>query len=107
MPRAKTPRTEQTNNKTTPPVPETATPMAAASVNVTPAAAPIAATTSAMPTDSKKVVPISNAPNLEQEIRQRAYELYLQRGSTPGQENDDWLVAEREVRARFQRQQSA
>jgi len=38
--------------------------------------------------------------NLQEEIRRRAYELYLQRGSTPGNESDDWLVAEREVLSR-------
>lgn len=36
----------------------------------------------------------------DEEIRRRAYEIYLERGSTPGNESDDWLVAEREVRAR-------
>jgi Protein of unknown function (DUF2934) len=39
--------------------------------------------------------------NLEEEIRRRAYELYLQRraaaGNTMGDENQDWLVAEREI----------
>ena len=30
-------------------------------------------------------------------IAARAYELYLQRGATPGQETDDWLEAEREL----------
>jgi Protein of unknown function (DUF2934) len=43
----------------------------------------------------------STAPvNLEDEIRRRAYEIYLERGRTPGNENEDWLVAERQVRAR-------
>ena len=37
---------------------------------------------------------------LEEEIRQRAYELYEQRGRTPGFEEQDWLTAEREVLAR-------
>ena len=49
------------------------------------------------------VVPIK----LEDEIRRRAYELYVQRGSTPGSEAEDWLTAEREVRQRYQKQQSA
>jgi hypothetical protein len=38
--------------------------------------------------------------NLEEEIRRRAYELYLQRRATAsgnGDENQDWLVAEREI----------
>ena len=50
-----------------------------------------------------------NSPptDLEVEIRRRAYELYEQRGYTPGHENEDWLVAEREVLSRHDQQQSA
>ena len=33
----------------------------------------------------------------EQEIRNRAYEIHLQRGAHPGYEVDDWLQAEREL----------
>lgn len=33
----------------------------------------------------------------EQEIRNRAYELYLRRGGQPGDELEDWLQAEREL----------
>ena len=50
----------------------------------------------------KNLVPI----NLEDEIRQRAFELYQQRGSRPGSEAEDWLAAEDEIRQRY-RQQSA
>jgi hypothetical protein len=35
--------------------------------------------------------------SLEERIRQRAYELYLQRGNQPGSEVDDWLQAEEEI----------
>jgi H+-transporting ATPase len=35
---------------------------------------------------------------IEQQIRQRAYELYEQRGRTDGQDLDDWLQAEREIK---------
>ena len=46
------------------------------------------------------VVPI----NLEEEIRRRAYELYLERqaatGTESGNPNQDWLIAEREIRSR-------
>src|SRR5580700_10435507 len=45
--------------------------------------------------------------DLEAEIRRRAYELYAQRGYTPGHENEDWFVAEREILARYNQQQSA
>jgi Protein of unknown function (DUF2934) len=42
--------------------------------------------------------------NLEDAIRRRAYELYLERrataGANQGDENQDWLLAEREVRSR-------
>ena len=49
------------------------------------------------------VVPIK----LEDEIRRRAYEIFVQRGSTAGSEAEDWLTAEREVRQRYQKQHSA
>jgi hypothetical protein len=56
----------------------------------------------------RNVIPISRAPmNLDEEIRRRAYELYLQRGPGSGSEAEDWLTAEREVRQRYQQQQSA
>ena len=35
----------------------------------------------------------------EHEIRGRAYEIYLARGSQPGRELEDWLQAERELTA--------
>ena len=38
--------------------------------------------------------------DLEVEIRVRAYELYAQRGFTPGDERLDWLRAEQEVKAK-------
>ncbi|HZR65721.1 MAG TPA: DUF2934 domain-containing protein [Terriglobales bacterium] len=45
-----------------------------------------------------------SARDLEPEIRLRAYELYQQRGPNPGSEKDDWLLAEREVLARYANQ---
>jgi hypothetical protein len=39
--------------------------------------------------------------NIDDIIRLRAYEIYLQRGATPGNPHEDWQVAEREVRAHF------
>ena len=33
----------------------------------------------------------------EQEIRSRAYELYVERGEEPGHDLEDWLQAEREL----------
>jgi len=35
----------------------------------------------------------------EEEIRQRAYEIFLARGSAPGHDLDDWLQAEGELRS--------
>jgi len=35
---------------------------------------------------------------IEQQIQQRAYELYEQRGRTDGRDLDDWLQAEREIK---------
>ena len=35
---------------------------------------------------------------IEQQIQQRAYELYEQRGKTDGHELDDWLQAECEIK---------
>jgi hypothetical protein len=35
---------------------------------------------------------------LEERIRRRAYELYVQRGNESGWELDDWLQAEEEIR---------
>ena len=33
----------------------------------------------------------------DEEIRRRAYEIYLERGQQPGRALDDWLQAEREL----------
>jgi len=35
---------------------------------------------------------------LEERIRQRAHELYVERGNESGSELDDWLQAEAEIR---------
>jgi hypothetical protein len=35
---------------------------------------------------------------IEQQIQQRAYELYEQRGRTDGRDLDDWLQAERRIK---------
>ena len=43
----------------------------------------------------------------DEEIRRRAYEIYLERGEQPGRELDDWLQAERELaRGLFSRAQA-
>ena len=40
------------------------------------------------------------SPVAMQEIRDRAYEIYLQRGAQHGSDLDDWLQAERELGTR-------
>jgi hypothetical protein len=37
---------------------------------------------------------------LEDEIRVRAYEIFKERGETPGNEREDWLIAEQQVLAK-------
>jgi len=83
MPRAKVPRTTNSSRKQTITMPE-------------------AGTASQARTNGN-----GGTADLEFQIRQRAYELYEQRGCTPGQENDDWFQAEREVLARSNHQQTA
>jgi len=86
MPRAKTPRTTTPSNKQVIAMPET----------------------SALPALRKNGGSAAPTPiDLEAEIRQRAYELYEERGRMPGQETEDWFRAEREVLARNNHQQSA
>jgi len=47
------------------------------------------------------VVPGQTDLNLDEEIRHRAYELYLERNGAAGDPNRDWFIAEREVRSRY------
>jgi len=60
---------------------------------------------------SANLVLVDPPVNLEEEIRRRAYELYLQRQATAGNENvngdenTDWLMAEREIRSRYSNQE--
>jgi hypothetical protein len=58
----------------------------------------------ATPVSTPEIKRNSFSADLEAEIRRRAYELYEQRGYTPGYENEDWLVAEREILARSNHQ---
>ena len=48
------------------------------------------------------LAPKSNKPTvlipIEQQIQQRAYELYEQRGRTEGNDLDDWLQAEYKIK---------
>jgi len=49
----------------------------------------------------------SDSQELDRRIRQRAYELYAQRGGGEGRELDDWLRAEEEIRGKKVRAASA
>jgi hypothetical protein len=64
-------------------------------------------TTNVTPIDSKPIQETKRTTvhngNLEDVIRQRAYELYLHRGSGHGLAHEDWFRAEAEVRAGYNR----
>ncbi len=47
------------------------------------------------------------AKDLEAAIRQRAYQIYLERHGAPGNPQEDWARAEREVKETFDHQKSA
>jgi Protein of unknown function (DUF2934) len=55
-----------------------------------------------MATDPAKKQPanVVTDPNLEEDIRRRAYELYEERGREDGHDLDDWLRAEAEITAK-------
>ena len=46
---------------------------------------------------AEKANPAASGAPAEDEIRARAYELYLQRGGEDGHDNEDWLRAEEEI----------
>ena len=50
----------------------------------------------ARPLQQTEEASVSQGPTQDQ-IRLRAYQIYLERGAHPGQELDDWLRAEREL----------
>ena len=66
-------------------------------------------------TDSSSVTPINRKPNselkksngnngnVEEAIRTRAYEFFLQRGCEHGRDQEDWIRAEAEVLQRVNR----
>lgn len=49
---------------------------------------------------SEKHIQSHNSSPTPEEIRERAYLIYLARGGADGRELDDWLQAERELKAR-------
>jgi len=59
-----------------------------------------------MPKDPTKKPPttaVSESQELENKIRQRAYELYEARGREDGHDLEDWLRAEEEITAKTAR----
>lgn len=46
----------------------------------------------------------SESASREEDVRQRAYDIYLARGASDGGDVDDWLAAEREMRAQASRE---
>ena len=49
-----------------------------------------------MPEDRKEEHSVVN-PGREEEIKRRAYGIYLERGEEPGRDLEDWFQAEREL----------
>ena len=57
--------------------------------------------------DSRNISPVRRSANetpdqIQEEIRQRAYELYEARGRGDGSDLDDWLMAEAEINEKGQ-----
>jgi Protein of unknown function (DUF2934) len=52
----------------------------------------------------KKVGATTPTPDLEEQIRVRAYEIWEENGRLEGTEEDDWKQAEREIHARNEQQ---
>jgi hypothetical protein len=50
-----------------------------------------------MPAPARAKKTVTEELPLEERIRRRAYELYVQRGNESGSELEDWLQAEEEI----------
>jgi Protein of unknown function (DUF2934) len=103
VPQGKKPRKASAKKGLTNKAAEIEMPVAAPVFVATAEAAPIAAkTTAAKPkTPALKTKAKKLELSLDDIIRLRAYEIYLQRGATPGNQHEDWQIAEREVREHF------
>jgi hypothetical protein len=56
----------------------------------------------------KNLPPTNSTPvDLTAKIRERAYQLFQERGNIPGHEHEDWLQAESEILGHQGRQQTA
>jgi Protein of unknown function (DUF2934) len=85
MAKARTPRTTQSTNKQVITMPESGS----------------------VPLLRKTSPANSSSADLEPKIRERAYQLYQDRGRAPGLDIEDWLNAEREILARQSHQHTA
>ena len=56
-----------------------------------------------MPATGRAKGPPAESLPLEERIRRRAYEIYVQRGNQAGSDLDDWLQAEKEIRQSVER----
>lgn len=56
-----------------------------------------------MPATARVKEPQTESLPLEERIRRRAYEIYVQRGNQSGSDLDDWLRAEKEIRRAVER----
>ena len=56
-----------------------------------------------MPATARVKEPQTESLSLEERIRRRAYELYVQRGNQAGSALHDWLRAEKEIRRAVER----
>jgi hypothetical protein len=56
-----------------------------------------------MPATGRAKEPQTESLPLEERIRRRAHEIYVQRGNQAGSDLDDWLQAEREIRRAVER----
>jgi hypothetical protein len=50
-----------------------------------------------MPTPAGAMEPPNETLSIEERIRRRAHELYIEKGNQSGSELDDWLQAEEEI----------
>jgi Protein of unknown function (DUF2934) len=119
MPQPKKPRKVAANKGVTkksaemPRVEETPVPVIVPAIAATPGTheasngQPSKAKPKAQPMAQPRTKAKSLQVSIEEIIRLRAYEIYLERGATPGNPHEDWDVAEREVRAHFGQQAQA
>ncbi|MGA3103341.1 MAG: DUF2934 domain-containing protein [Terriglobales bacterium] len=56
---------------------------------------------------ARTIQPQPVAADLEEQVRERAYQLYQERGEVPGFEVEDWLQAEAEILAGQKTQRAA